>query len=82
MYETIGIGTRVWLAGAQGHVYAEGTQHAPTCERGPNDVPTEGAGTLALTAEHEGDAPEFVRGAQPARLRRVLALGVGIPIPT
>ena len=27
-YETIGIGTRVWLAGAHGHVYAEGTQHA------------------------------------------------------
>ena len=28
-YKTIGVGTSVWLAGAQGHVYAEGTQHAP-----------------------------------------------------
>src|SRR5512137_2118462 len=49
-YETIGVGTRVWLAGAQGHVYAEGTQHAGDCTRTPNGVPREGAGTLALTA--------------------------------
>ena len=27
-YETIGIGTSIWLAGARGIVYAEGTQHA------------------------------------------------------
>jgi hypothetical protein len=51
LYETIGIGTSVWLAGARGIVHAEGTQHAPTAERGANDVSTEGAGTLGLTAE-------------------------------
>jgi uncharacterized protein (DUF39 family) len=81
LYETIGIGTRVWLAGAQGHVYAEGTQHAPTCERGPNDVPTEGAGTLALTADMKRMRPEFVRGASLRGYGVSLALGVGIPIP-
>jgi uncharacterized protein (DUF39 family) len=81
LYETIGIGTRVWLAGAQGHVYAEGTQHAPTCERGPNDVPTEGAGTLALTANMKEMRPEFVRGASLRGYGVSLALGVGIPIP-
>ncbi len=81
LYETIGIGTRVWLAGAQGHVYAEGTQHAPSCERGPNDVPTEGAGTLALTADMKRMRPEFVRGASLRGYGVSLALGVGIPIP-
>jgi uncharacterized protein (DUF39 family) len=81
LYETIGIGTRVWLAGAQGHVYAEGTQHAPTCERGPNDVPTEGAGTLALTGDMKRMRPEFVRGASLRGYGVSLALGVGIPIP-
>ena len=40
-YDTIGVGTRIWLAGAQGHVYAEGTQHAGTCERTPDGVPME-----------------------------------------
>jgi uncharacterized protein (DUF39 family) len=62
LYETIGIGIKVWLAGAQGHVYAEGTQHSPTSERGANDVPTEGAGTLALTGNMKDMKPEFVRG--------------------
>jgi uncharacterized protein (DUF39 family) len=81
LYQTIGIGTRVWLAGAQGHVYAEGTQHCPTCERGANDVPTEGAGTLALTANMKEMRPEFVRGASLRGYGVSLALGVGIPIP-
>ncbi len=81
LYRTIGIGTSVWLAGARGHVYAEGTQHAPTCERGENDVPTEGAGTLALTANMKEMRPEFVRGASLRGYGVSLALGVGIPIP-
>ncbi len=81
LYQTIGIGTKVWLAGAQGHVYAEGTQHGPTCERGQNDVPTEGAGTLALTANMKEMRPEFVRGVSLRGYGVSLALGIGIPIP-
>ena len=80
-YETIGIGTRVWLAGAHGHVYAEGTQHAGACERTPDGVPTEGAGTLALTADMKRMRPEFVRGVSLRGYGVSLALGVGIPIP-
>ncbi len=81
LYETIGIGTRVWLAGAQGHVYAEGTQHGPTCERTPEGVPAEGAGTLALTADMKEMRPQFVRGVSLRGYGVSLALGVGIPIP-
>lgn len=80
-YRTIGIGTRVWLAGAQGHVYAEGTQHAPTCERTEEGVPTEGAGTLALTADMKYMNPDFVRGVSFKGYGVSIALGVGIPIP-
>ena len=80
-YETIGIGTKVWLAGAQGHVYAEGTQHAGACERTPDGVPTEGAGTLALTGDMKHMKPEFVRGASLRGYGISLALGVGVPIP-
>jgi uncharacterized protein (DUF39 family) len=81
LYETIGIGTSVWLAGAHGIVYSEGTQHAPTCERGPNDVPTEGAGTLALTADMKRMRPEYVRALSLRGYGVSLALGVGVPIP-
>jgi len=81
LYKTIGIGTRVWLAGAPGHVYAEGTQHSPTCQRGDNDVPMEGAGTLGLTADMKKMKPDFVRGVSLPGYGVSLAVGVGIPIP-
>jgi uncharacterized protein (DUF39 family) len=81
LYQTIGIGSKVWLAGAQGHVYSEGTQHSPTCERGPGDIPAEGAGTLALTGNMKQMRAEFVRGVSLIGYGVSLALGVGIPIP-
>lgn len=80
-YETIGVGTRIWLAGAKGHVYAEGTQHCPNAKRGENDVPMEGAGTLALTGNMKEMIPGFVRGVSLKGYGVSLALGIGIPIP-
>jgi uncharacterized protein (DUF39 family) len=80
-YETIGVGTRVWLAGAHGHVYAEGTQHAGGCPRTPEGIPKGGAGTLALTADMKQMRHEFVRGVSFRGYGVSLALGVGIPIP-
>ena len=81
LYETIGVGTSIWLAGARGIVYAQGTQHCSLVERGDNDVPVEGAGTLALTANMKEMLPEFVRGTSFKGYGVSLALGVGIPIP-
>jgi len=80
-YETIGVGTRVWLAGAHGHVYAEGTQHTGAVERSEGEVPMEGAGTLALTGDMKAMDPRFVRAATFRGYGISLSLGVGIPIP-
>ncbi|MBN1981934.1 MAG: homocysteine biosynthesis protein [Chitinivibrionales bacterium] len=81
LYMTIGVGTAVWLAGSYGHVYAEGTQFCSECDRGANDVPTEGSGTLALTADMKKMDPRYVRGVSLKGYGVSLALGVGIPIP-
>ena len=80
-YETIGVGTRVWMAGAHGHVYAEGTQHAGGVARTPDGIPKAGAGTLALTGDMKQMRQEFVRGMSFRGYGVSLALGVGIPIP-
>ena len=80
-YEVIGVGTKVWLAGAHGHVYAEGTQHAGGCERTPGGIPKGGAGTLALTGDMKKMRPEFVRGVTFRGYGVSLALGIGVPIP-
>ncbi len=81
LYQTIGLGTSVWLAGAQGLVYAQGTQHASLVERSENGVPMEGAGTLALSGDMKKMLPDFVRGVSFKGYGVSLALGVGIPIP-
>ena len=80
-YDVIGVGTKVWMAGAQGHVYAEGTQHAGGCERTPGGIPKGGAGTLALTCDMKQMRREFVRGVTFRGYGVSLALGVGVPIP-
>ncbi|MBN2049011.1 MAG: homocysteine biosynthesis protein [Spirochaetales bacterium] len=80
-YETIGVGSAVWLAGARGIVYAEGTQHAPTCERNDLGIPTEGAGTLALSADMKQMSSAFVRGVSLKGYGVSLALGIAVPIP-
>jgi len=80
-YRTIGVGTPVWLAGARGHVYAEGTQHAPICERSEAGVPAEGAGTLALTADMKEMNARYIRGVSLIGYGVSLAVGVGIAIP-
>jgi len=81
LYETIGVGSAVWLAGARGMVYAEGTQHTGVVERTDNDVPAEGAGTLALTADMKRMNPKFVRGVSLLGYGVSLGLGIGVPIP-
>ncbi len=81
LYEVIGIGTRVWLAGAQGHVFWQGTQHAPDAERTPNSVPKEGAGTLALVGNLKEMNSRYIRGTSFTGYGASMALGIGVPIP-
>jgi len=81
LYKTIGVGTSVWLAGAHGHVYAEGTQHTSDVIRGINGVPEEGAGTLALTGDMKEMDTEFIRGVSLKGYGVSMAVGVGVPIP-
>jgi len=81
LYETIGVGTRVWLAGAHGHVYAEGTQHSGTGRRNEHDVPVSGAGTLAITGDMKQMRAKFVRGVSLVGYGTSLGLGIGVPIP-
>ena len=77
---TIGIGTRVFIGGAQGFVSWEGTQYrtdAPT----KGGVPTRSARTLALVGDMKSMSTEYVRALNFHRYGISLAIGIGIPIP-
>ena len=70
-YETIGIGTRIFLGGAQGYVIGEGTQHSPKNLNG----------TLMVKGDAKKMSPEFLQGATFTRYGTSMYVGLGIPIP-
>ncbi|HIE29586.1 TPA: hypothetical protein EYP66_20135 [Candidatus Poribacteria bacterium] len=80
-YKTIGIGTRIFLGGAQGYVYWHGTQHNPTVERTEGGVPKGGAGTISVVGDMKQMSSEWIRGASFLGYGTSLTLGIGIPIP-
>jgi uncharacterized protein (DUF39 family) len=70
-YETIGLGTRIFLGGAQGYVIGEGTQHDPQNANG----------TLMVKGDAKKMSSEFLRGASFTGYGTTLYVGLGIPIP-
>jgi uncharacterized protein (DUF39 family) len=80
-YRTIGVGTRVFLGGAQGYVAWNGTQHNPEAPRLENGTPRKGAGTLALIGNLKEMSPQWLRAVSYTGYGASLSLAVGVPIP-
>lgn len=78
--DTIGMGTRIFLAGGEGYVSWQGTQFKTTPEE-VNGVPVAGARTLALVGDMKQMDAKYVRGLDITGYGISLAIGVGIPIP-
>ena len=70
-YETIGIGTRIFLGGAQGYIIGEGTQHDPS----------NGFGTLMVRGDAKKMSTEFIRGGAFTKYGTSMYVGIGVPIP-
>ena len=70
-YETIGMGTRIFLGGGQGYIIGEGTQHSPKNLNG----------TLMVKGDAKKMSPEFLQGAAFTRYGTSMYVGLGVPIP-
>lgn len=79
--KTIGLGTRIFLGGAQGYVTWTGTQHKKDVDRGLNGVPLSGAGTLSVIGDLKQMSPEWLVGLSIRGYGVSLSVGLGIPIP-
>ncbi len=80
-YKTIGIGTRIFLAGGIGYVAWHGTQHNPDVLRSPGGVPRRGAGTLAVIGDLKQMNPRWLAGTSMLGYGCTITVGIGIPIP-
>lgn len=78
--DTIGIGTRIFLAGGEGYVAWQGTQFNTTSEE-VNGVPVKGSRTLAVIGDMKQMSPDYIRGLDITGYGISLAIGIGIPIP-
>ena len=80
-YQTIGIGTKIFLGGGIGFVAWQGTQHNPSVPRTEKGVPKRAAGTLAVIGDLKQMSPHWLVGTSMLGYGCTLTVGVGIPIP-
>ena len=80
-YLTLGLGTRIFLGGAQGYIIGPGTQHNPGVKRGKNGVPLSPAGTLMVSGNLKEMDPKWLAGVSMLGYGCSLAIGLGVPIP-
>lgn len=78
---TIGIGTKIFLAGAAGYVSWQGTQFVTEKPRGENGIPLSPACTLAVTGDLKKMSTEYIKPAVFEKYGTSLFVGIGIPIP-
>jgi uncharacterized protein (DUF39 family) len=77
---TIGIGTRIFLAGAQGYVAWQGTQYTRGHDAYEDGDDFNGA-TLAVIGDMSRMNPRYIRAAVFPRYGVTMFVGLGIPIP-
>jgi len=78
---TIGIGTRIFMAGAQGYVAWQGTQFCHSRTQYEDGGVEDAGATLALVGDMKRMNSEFIRGATMEGYGVTLYMGLGIPIP-
>ncbi len=78
---TVGVGTRIFLAGADGYVFSAGTRHNPSVRRTKGGIPLLPAATLAVTGDMKKMSGEWLRGIAIAGYGVSLIVGIALPIP-
>jgi len=80
-YQTIGLGTRIFLGGGEGYVTWHGTQHKPAVKRTGKGVPVTPAGTLWVMGDLKKMSPRWIMGLSIQGYGCSMAVGLGVPIP-
>lgn len=78
---TIGLGSRIFLCGAEGYVTWNGTQFCTTKPVNEYGVPVSNARTLAVAGDLKRMSGRYLRGAYIEKYGVTMYVGIGIPIP-
>ena len=77
---TIGMGTRIFLGGAQGYVTWQGTQSVKSVTEYEDGINISG-GTIAVIGDLKKMSSRYIRAAVMKNYGITLYVGIGIPIP-
>lgn len=80
-FRTIGIGTRIFLGGAQGFVVWPGTQFHTTKPKNELGIPVTNAATIAVMGNLKEMSSEYIQAATFEKYGVSMFVGIGIPIP-
>lgn len=80
-FKTIGVGTKIFLGGAEGYVAWNGTQFNTTKPKNEHGIPTSNAATLAVIGDVKAMNEEHIKAAYYERYGVSIFIGLGIPIP-
>lgn len=80
-FETIGIGSRIFLCGANGYVAWNGTQFNTGKQKNEKGIPLSNAATLTVIGDVKEMDPEFIKAAYYEKYGVSIFIGIGIPIP-
>ena len=80
-FRTIGIGTRIFLGGAQGFVVWPGTQFNTSKPKNEYGIPVSNAATIAVMGNLKEMSAEYLQAAYFDKYGVSLFVGIGIPIP-
>lgn len=80
-FETIGIGTRIFLGGTQAYISWFGTQFNTNVKKNKFGIPLSNAATLAVIGDAKNMSTKFIKGAYIEGYGVTLFVGIGIPIP-
>jgi uncharacterized protein (DUF39 family) len=80
-YQTIGLGTRIFLGGGVGYVTWHGTQHKSAVKRTSKGIPLTPAGTLMVMGDMKQMSSQWLVGVSFQGYGCSLSVGLGVPIP-
>lgn len=78
---TIGIGTRIFLCGAQGFIAWHGTQFRTAGPKNEYGIPETNSATLAVIGNGKEMTEDFIKAAYFEKYGVSIFIGIGIPIP-
>ena len=78
---TIGIGTRIFLGGAEGFIAWNGTQFNTSTPKNVFGIPKQNSATIAVIGDAKKMSPEFIKAAYYEKYGVSIFIGIGIPIP-